>query len=133
MPSSTATLTNNTTTHATAVSHQPSVASCLPAVPVASMYDVVPLHAASSSAPVNVAARRAPRVAARSVHIVPALEGAERRRIHVVAEIALPSAIGETRWIRPALRLDVRHDFPDHGWRQRAPPCRHPLRAPFVN
>src|SRR6476661_6009480 len=116
MPSRIATQTMSTTTLAAAVSHQPSVASLRPAAPVASMYDDVPLHAASMSATAGATARifhQRTRRCAHSVHIVAPLQRAERRRVDVVAEVALPSAIGEPGGIRSTLRLDVRHHLPD--------------------
>src|SRR5690349_22832074 len=119
--------TMTTTALATAVSHAPSVPSARPAAPVASRYDVVPLQAPRASPHATAAAaRRARRVS--SVHIVAPLERAARRRV-LVAEVALPAAVGEARGVRAALRLDVGDHLPDHRRRDRAAPRRHPLRA----
>src|SRR5690349_7169852 len=109
MPASSATQTAATTTHAVPVSHAPSVASARPLRPPASRYDVVPLQAASRPNVVRHHGRGARRG---SVLIVPPLQRRERRRV-VVAQVALPPAVGETARVAAALRLDVRHDLPD--------------------
>src|SRR6476620_352382 len=125
IPARIATQTTTTTAHAVAVSHMPNVPSLRPAVPVASRYDVVPLQAASSSSPPGSATtRRTPL----SMDIVPSLECAPRCRI-LVAEVALPAAIGERGGEGAALRLYVGDDLPDVRCGQGASPCRHPLRA----
>src|SRR5689334_11444935 len=102
MPATIAMQTRTTTATDTAVGHRPSTASAWPAVPVASRYDVGPLHAETTSSAPNAHEGR-PRPL---VDIVPSLQRAPGRRV-AVAFVALPRAIGERRGKRPALRLDV--------------------------
>src|SRR5690348_12986405 len=81
--------TATTTADAMPVSHQPSVASDLPASPVASRYDVVPLQAIAGAAIKKTSGNRRA-----SVNIVAAFHRTSRGCV-LVAEVALACAVGE--------------------------------------
>src|SRR5438270_8953299 len=104
----------------------PSVASLCPASPVASRYEVVPLHPAMSGMPVQRAASNVHRL----MDIVSSLQRTPRRGI-AIAFVALTRLVGKGGGERTALRLDVRDHFPNHGGRQRASPRRHAFGAAF--